>query len=144
MDGRDLALPLMSIRPQAVPPGKFKDRAVTATGEPRARVSLGALSTLWFNTGTLCNIECANCYIRSSPRNDALVYLTADEVEAYLDEIELRSLPTREIGFTGGEPFMNRALIAMLMTALERGYACLVLTNAMKPMRRGSAGFEMS
>jgi uncharacterized Fe-S cluster-containing radical SAM superfamily protein len=139
LSGRNLALPLLPIVPQAMAPEKFKDRAVTANGETRAQVSLGALSTLWFNTGTLCNIECANCYIHSSPRNDALVYLTANEVETYLDEIELQSLSTREIGFTGGEPFMNREIVAMLTMALERGYACLVLTNAMKPMRRFDA-----
>jgi hypothetical protein len=42
----------------------------------------------------------------------------------------------REIGFTGGEPFMNPDMTAMLEDALRRGYEVLVLTNAMKPMRR--------
>ena len=42
----------------------------------------------------------------------------------------------REIGFTGGEPFMNRDIAAMLRAALERGFEVLVLTNAMRPMRR--------
>ena len=53
--------------------GKFQDPAVSAKGEPRAKVSLTHPETLWFNTGTLCNIECANCYIESSPSNDALI-----------------------------------------------------------------------
>lgn len=43
---------------------------------------------------------------------------------------------TREIGFTGGEPFMNRDMAAMMRAALERGFEALVLTNAMRPMRR--------
>ena len=115
---------------------KFRDPRVTADGSPRASVTLTALTTLWFNTGTLCNIACASCYIKSSPRNDALVYLAAADVEGYLDEIAGLGLKTREIGFTGGEPFMNREIIAMLEVALGRGFAVLVLTNAMKPMRR--------
>ncbi len=73
-------------KPKALDPAKFRDPAVTAKGERRAVVGLGALRTLWINTGTLCNITCRNCYIDSSPKNDALVYITAAEVEAYLDE----------------------------------------------------------
>ncbi len=115
-------------------PRKFRDPAVTAAGEPRARVALKSLDTLWFNTGTLCNLTCANCYIESSPRNDRLAYLSAAEVAEYLDEIEREGLGTELIGFTGGEPFMNRELPAMLELVLGRGSRALVLTNAMKPM----------
>ena len=118
---------------------KFADPDRTAAGEPRARVSLTALDTLWFNTGTLCNIACANCYIESSPTNDALLQLAASDVARYLDEIEAGSLPTREIGFTGGEPFLNRGIAAMLEDALGRGLRVIVLTNAMRPMRRYEA-----
>jgi len=109
---------------------------VTATGARRAQVVLGGLETLWFNTGTLCNLTCGHCYIESSPRNDRLVYLSAAEVSEFLDEIEIRALPTRLIGFTGGEPFMNPELPAMLDDVLARGYDALVLTNAMKPMAK--------
>jgi uncharacterized Fe-S cluster-containing radical SAM superfamily protein len=115
-------------------PAKFRDPLVTARGEPRAHVDLQRLDTLWINTGTLCNLACKTCYIESSPTNDALVYLSLAEVEAYLDEAE--QMGTREIGFTGGEPFMNRDMIAMLRSALGRGFEVLVLTNAMRPMRR--------
>ena len=116
--------------------GKFQDSLVTADGSTRASVALSNPETLWFNTGTLCNIECANCYILSSPRNDALVYLTAAEVEDYLDQLEERNWRVREIAFTGGEPFMNPEMCAMADAALERGYEVLILTNAMRPMMR--------
>lgn len=122
--------------PLLLDPAKFKDAQVTAKGEPRAHVALRTLDTLWFNTGTLCNLTCRNCYIESSPRNDRLVYLTAAEVSSYLDEIERDGLGTRTIGFTGGEPFMNRDLPAMLDDVLSRGLKALVLTNAMKPMHK--------
>lgn len=116
--------------------GKFRDRHVTADGQARASVPLSHPETLWFNTGTLCNITCANCYIESSPTNDALVYLTADEVEGYLDQLKTRDWPVHEIGFTGGEPFMNPQMTEMAERSLARGYEVLILTNAMQPMMR--------
>src|SRR6516164_3164645 len=115
-------------------PCKFRDPFTTAKGERRAHVALKSLDTLWFNTGTLCNLTCGHCYIESSPKNDRLVYLTAVEVANYLDEIEAGALPTSLIGFTGGEPFMNPELPSMLEDVLVRDLAVLVLTNAMKPM----------
>jgi sulfatase maturation enzyme AslB (radical SAM superfamily) len=117
-------------------PQKFVDPDWTATREPRASVALDRLETLWINTGTLCNITCQNCYIESSPSNDRLVYITAAEAAAYFDEIEAGGLGTREIGFTGGEPFMNPHLLAMTQEALERGFDVLILSNAMQPMQR--------
>jgi hypothetical protein len=125
-------------RQSALPldPRKFQDPDWTAKGEARASVALGGLATLWFNTGTLCNLTCRNCYIESSPRNDRLAYLELDEVTAYLDEIAREGLATREIGFTGGEPFMNPQFMAMLEAVLTRGFDALVLTNAMRPMMK--------
>jgi hypothetical protein len=117
-------------------PRKFVDPLLTANGERRAAVALKQLETLWFNTGTLCNLTCRHCYIESSPKNDRLAYLSAAEAARYLDEIERDGLPTSLIGFTGGEPFMNPELIAMLDDALRRGFRALVLTNAMKPMTK--------
>ncbi len=122
--------------PILLDPAKFKDAAVTAKGEQRAHVALKSLETLWFNTGTLCNLTCRNCYIESSPKNDRLVYLSAAEVASYLDEIERDRHGTRLIGFTGGEPFMNPELPAMLDDVLLRGFKAMVLTNAMKPMHK--------
>ena len=121
-------------------PLKFRDPSVTAKGEARAQVALKALETLWINTGTLCNITCANCYIESSPRNDALSYISAAEVALFLDEAASSKLPLRDVGFTGGEPFMNPDFLTMLEDTLRRGFQALVLTNAMKPMMNQAAG----
>lgn len=122
--------------PPHIDPEKFSDPCVTAKGEKRAEVELERLDTLWINTGTLCNIECINCYIESSPTNDRLVYFTLADALALFDEIEVRGLGTREIGFTGGEPFMNRDILPMVEAALKRGFEVLILTNAMQPMFR--------
>ena len=115
-------------------PTKFRDPFTTAKGETRATVALKALETLWLNTGTLCNLTCANCYIESSPRNDRLAYLSQDEARAYIEEAD--AMGTTLIGFTGGEPFMNPDIIGMLDDVLSRGLRALVLTNAMRPMRK--------
>ena len=118
----------------ALDPAKFSDPHLTAKGDKRAWVEIERLDTLWINTGTLCNLACRSCYIESSPTNDALVYLSLAEAEACFDEAA--ALGTRVIGFTGGEPFMNRDMVAMMRAALARGFELLVLTNAMRPMRR--------
>ena len=120
-------------------PAKFRDPFVTAKGEARAHVALRALETLWFNTGTLCNLTCAGCYIESSPRNDRLAWLTLADVRLYLDEIARDGLGVELIGFTGGEPFMNPEFLPMLRAVLESGRRALVLTNAMVPMRKQRA-----
>jgi hypothetical protein len=115
---------------------RFADPDVTAKGEQRAKVALRQLETLWFNTGSLCNIDCAHCYMESSPKNDRLAYLSAAEASAFFNEIATLRLPVREIGFTGGEPFMNPQLLTMAGDALRRGFSTLILTNAMQPMLR--------
>ena len=119
-----------------IDPRKFKNPDVTAKGETRASVALKKLETLWINTGTLCNITCANCYIGSSPTNDRLEYFNLADAVSLLDEIEQLALGTEEIAFTGGEPFMNPDMLAMMEAALVRGHKVLVLTNAMKPMQQ--------
>lgn len=123
---------------QTRPP--FEDLLTTAKGEVRAWVDMKSLDTLWFNTGTLCNLTCVNCYIESSPKNDALVYITTSEVVGFLDEIDALNLGTQEIGLTGGEPFMNPEILAIMEAILSRGYRCLVLTNAMRPMMKCAEG----
>lgn len=113
---------------------KFKDPFITADGNKRAFIEAKKIKTLWFNTGTLCNIECKNCYIESSPKNDRLVYLTFEEVKSFIDEAIDKNLGTNEIGFTGGEPFMNKDILKMIEYSLLKKFKVLVLSNAMKPM----------
>jgi len=115
---------------------KFSHPDITAKGETRASVAWKGLKTLWFNTGTLCNIECRNCYILSSPKNDRLVYLTLADVMPYLNEIDRMDAGEVEIGITGGEPFMCPDILPIMEAILFRGHSLLFLTNAMRPMMR--------
>lgn len=114
----------------------FSDPYTTAKGEKRAWVEPHVLKTLWFNTGTQCNLSCKNCYIESSPTNDRLVYIDVDDISPFLDEVKAFHPHIKEIGFTGGEPFLNPHFLSILKKTLERGFSILVLTNAMKPMQK--------
>ncbi len=116
--------------------GAFEHPRITARGARRASVDLNEPRTLWFNTGTVCNITCVHCYIESSPTNDRLAYLELSDVVSFLDQLRDIDWPVWEIGFTGGEPFMNPEIIEMARACLERGFEVLVLTNAMRPMMR--------
>ncbi|MFP6689634.1 MAG: radical SAM protein [Alphaproteobacteria bacterium] len=121
-------------------PRKFRNPERTADGRPRAGVAFNRLRTLWFNTGTLCNVTCDNCYIESSPRNDRLSYLTRADLRQFLDELEAPEWGAEEIGFTGGEPFMNPQIVDLLRDSLSHGYRVLVLTNAMRPLLKFKEG----
>ncbi|HQT38623.1 MAG TPA: metallophosphoesterase family protein [Acidocella sp.] len=96
-------------------------------------VPLQRLATLWVNTGTLCNLSCANCFMDSTPSNDSLEYFTATDFQAILAQAPAS---LGEIGFTGGEPFMNPDIIVMLECCLQSGLRALVLSNAMRPLQR--------
>ncbi len=113
---------------------KFNQKYTTLTGQDRAFVEFNHLKTLWFNTGTLCNISCDGCYIESSPTNNKLLYLNIEDVQTYLDQIKKYKLSCETIGITGGEPFMNKDIISILNLCIEENYNILILTNAMQPM----------
>jgi hypothetical protein len=53
---------------------KFQNTRLTAGGAVRASVKLDRLETLWFNTGTQCNIECVNCYIIQPDKRQAFLF----------------------------------------------------------------------
>ncbi|HKI33389.1 MAG TPA: radical SAM protein [Gemmataceae bacterium] len=90
-------------------------------------VPLAHLDHLWFQVGgTLCNLECRHCFISCSPHNHSFAFLDLDTVRRALDE-SVR-LGVKEYYFTGGEPFLNRDMVAILELALRYGPAT-VLTN---------------
>ena len=92
-------------------------------------VPMLALDTLWLQVaGTVCNIECTHCFISCSPTNHSHEMMSLAEVEPWL--AEARALGVKEYYFTGGEPFMNRDLLAILEATLKQGPAS-VLTNGM-------------
>ncbi|MEA2599728.1 MAG: hypothetical protein QOF89_720 [Acidobacteriota bacterium] len=93
------------------------------------RVELQSLDTLWFQVGgTVCNLACTHCFVSCSPTNHTHELMTLEEVKRYLDEAV--RLGVREYYFTGGEPFLNPEMEAILEATLAVGPAT-VLTNGL-------------
>ena len=112
----------------------FLNKKFTVDNKPRAYIDLDNLETLWFNTGTLCNLSCKGCYIESSPINKSLDYLSFSSIKKYIQEIISKELNTKNIGFTGGEPFMNPEILKILNYVLKLHFKVLVLSNGMRPI----------
>lgn len=94
---------------------------------PAPQVTLAHLDDLWFQvSGTLCNLECRHCFISCSPHNHTFGYLDLETVRRALEESV--ALGVKEYYFTGGEPFLNRDMVAILELTLKYGPAT-VLTN---------------
>src|SRR4051794_189862 len=94
---------------------------------PAPLVELGHLDELWFQVGgTVCNLECRHCFISCSPHNRSFGFLDLATVRHYLEA----SVPlgVKEYYFTGGEPFLNPEMTAILEETLRYGPAT-VLTN---------------
>ena len=90
-------------------------------------VELSHLDHLWFQiSGTLCNLTCHHCFISCSPHNDNFDYLTLENVKFRLEESV--ALGVKEYYFTGGEPFLHRDMVPILVETLRYGPAT-VLTN---------------
>jgi len=90
-------------------------------------VELSHLDHLWFQVaGTLCNLTCQHCFISCSPKNDSFGFLSLEQVKARLAESVAWGV--KEFYFTGGEPFLNRDMVPILVETLQFGPAT-VLTN---------------
>ncbi|HCK42349.1 MAG TPA: radical SAM protein, partial [Planctomycetaceae bacterium] len=90
-------------------------------------VELSHLDHLWFQvSGTLCNLTCHHCFISCSPQNDTFGHLTFEDVKSRLEESVAWGV--KEYYFTGGEPFLNREIVPMLVETLRYG-PVTVLTN---------------
>jgi sulfatase maturation enzyme AslB (radical SAM superfamily) len=96
---------------------------------PAPRVELKSLDTLWFQVGgTICNLACTHCFVSCSPTNHTHEFMTLEQVRFYLAEAV--ELGVREYYFTGGEPFLNPEMEAILEETLRAGPAT-VLTNGL-------------
>lgn len=101
-------------------------RKVTAP-KTTPEIELSHLDHLWFQVaGTLCNLTCHHCFISCSPKNNSFGYLSLDAVRQRLAESV--KLGVKEYYFTGGEPFLNPAMVPILIETLQYGPAT-VLTN---------------
>jgi MoaA/NifB/PqqE/SkfB family radical SAM enzyme len=95
--------------------------------EDAPEVALRHLDTLWFQVaGTVCNLRCSHCFISCAPDNHSFGFLDLETVMAWVEEA--REWGVKEYYLTGGEPFMNRDLPAMIEEILQVAPVS-VLTN---------------
>jgi len=99
---------------------------------PPGNVNTTSIKELWFHTGTTCNLSCDGCLEGSHPGSTRIEHLTFDDAVRYIDEALL--LGVEQFSFTGGEPFINKEMVAILDYALQFK-PCLVLTNGTKPLQ---------
>jgi organic radical activating enzyme len=104
---------------------------VAPSGNPRGYIQPKELKELWFHTGTVCNLRCPFCLEGSKPGDNRLNTISLTDVKPFIQEA--LSLGTEQFSFTGGEPFVNPDMIAILDHALDFN-PCLVLTNATEPL----------
>lgn len=118
----------MSLEPVAETPTPETPTPVAPTAVT-PKVELKSLDTLWFQVaGTVCNLACSHCFISCSPTNHTHEFLSLAEVQSYLDEAA--ELGVKEYYFTGGEPFLNPEMEAIVEATLRVGPAS-VLTNGL-------------
>ncbi len=100
---------------------------IAALPENSPKVNFHGLDALWFQVGgTVCNLWCTHCFISCSPKNHSFEFMSASEVGRHIEESITYGV--KEYYFTGGEPFMNRDMLAILEHTLQNGPAT-VLTN---------------
>ncbi len=93
------------------------------------QVHLTSLDTLWFQVGgTLCNLACTHCFVSCSPTNHTHELMTLNQIRPYLEEAA--ALGVKDYYFTGGEPFLNPEMEAILAATLTYGPAT-VLSNGL-------------
>jgi MoaA/NifB/PqqE/SkfB family radical SAM enzyme len=102
---------------------------VTETRQDAPSVALDSLDTVWFQvSGTLCNLACSHCLVSASPTNRTHDHMTLDSIRGSLEEAA--ALGAREYYFTGGEPFLNPEMEAIVEASLGFG-PTTVLTNGL-------------
>ena len=107
-------------------PGRDADWYATPAGEPRGYIMPHTLDELWFHTGTACNLSCPFCLEGSTPGDARLDRIRLDDIKPFIDEAV--TLGVKQFSFTGGEPFIVRDIVNILIYA-SRLLPCLVLTN---------------
>ena len=101
-----------------------------SSGSAPPRAPLRTLDTLWFQVGgTVCNLACTHCFVSCSPTNHTHEPMSLRAVAAHLDEAA--ALGVREYYFTGGEPFLNPEMEAILALVTARYGPATVLTNGL-------------
>jgi molybdenum cofactor biosynthesis enzyme MoaA len=94
-----------------------------------------SLDTLWFQvSGTVCNLQCTHCFLSCAPSNHSHGMLSLADVRRRLEEAG--PLGVKEYYFTGGEPFLNPEMLAILEETLRHGPATVLTNGLLLPPER--------
>jgi YydG family peptide modification radical SAM enzyme len=86
-----------------------------------------AQQSVGINFDSKCNMRCAHCCVSSSP--DATANLNDELVDHILDDL-FRNPEVRQIGLTGGEPFIRRARTVEVMKRItDSGRSVTCVSN---------------
>lgn len=77
--------------------------------DPKVQGDRPVLEDLWIMQGSICDLKCKHCYTASSPLNEQLGQIRPDELAPFLREAA--DLGVGKIYFTGGEVFVNEAVL---------------------------------
>jgi len=105
----------------------------TPSGAARGYIDSDRLRELWFHTGTACNLACDFCLEGSKPGDTRLGLVKFEDVSPYIDEA--LELGVEQFSFTGGEPFLAKDIVRILIRAASHR-PCLVLTNGTEALQR--------
>jgi len=93
------------------------------------------LDVLWVQVaGTLCNLSCTHCFVSSGPHEDRHAMMTRSEVRARV--AEALALGVKEIYLTGGEPFLNPEIEAIVEDTLALAPVTVLTNGTLLPERR--------
>jgi hypothetical protein len=110
-----------------------------ARGEGRGFVEpAAALEDLWIMQGSLCDLRCRHCYTESSPVNDRLQQIAAEELRPHLREAA--RFGVKKIWFTGGEVFVNEDVLRGRAERNEEFLKSLALAAEVAPVEILSNG----
>jgi len=94
-----------------------------------------SLDTLWFQVaGTVCNLQCTHCFLSCAPSNHSHGMLSLEDVRRRIEEAG--PLGVKEYYFTGGEPFLNPEMLAILEETLRHGPATVLTNGLLLPPER--------
>src|SRR5262245_22850370 len=99
------------------------------------RQPLLELDALWLQVaGTVCNLTCTHCFVTCGPHEERHAMMSRAEVAAGVSEA--LALGVREVYFTGGEPFLNPEIEAIVEDTLALAPVTVLTNGTLLPERR--------
>ena len=90
------------------------------------------LEDFWVMQGSICDLKCTHCYTASSPTSNQLEQISFEELRPHLDAAA--RFGVEKIYFTGGEVFVNEAVLRRQVTVNDDLVASLTYALEIAPV----------